>query len=225
MYKFFTIFFILLFTFLSAAEMPDFKYIVQRQQEAAQMKMETYDRWMDNLNEDFRNMDCFDVRYYSIDIAVDFDTHFAEGIVISHLEILEDNVSLVSFNFTMDMDVDNVLINVAPLSFTHVDELIEIDLGTSYNTGDIIELEVQYSGFPQNRLNDGMKFREHAGVPIVFTMVSPKGARKWWPCKDTPLDKPDSLDINITYPSQYTSASNGNLIEVINNGNGTSTAK
>ncbi|MDP8267892.1 MAG: M1 family aminopeptidase [Candidatus Tenebribacter davisii] len=215
---------ILILTFLSAAELPDFKYIVSKQQEAAQLKMETYDRWLDNLSEDLRNMDCYDVRYYFIDIEVDFDLHYAEGIVISQLEILEENVSLVSFNFTMDMDVDDILMDNIPLNFTHADELIEIELGTSYNTGDMIELEVQYSGFPQNRLNDGMKFQEHAGVPIVFTMVSPKGARKWWPCKDTPSDKPDSLDISITYPSQYTSASNGILTEVINNGNGTSTA-
>jgi len=216
---------ILILTFLSASELPDFKYIVNKQLEAAQLKMETYDRWLDNLSEDLRNMDCYDVRYYSIDIEVDFDLHYAEGIVISQLEILEDNVSLVSFNFTMDMDVDNILMDNIPLNFTHADELIEIELGTSYNAGDMIELEVQYSGFPQNRLNDGMKFQEHAGVPIVFTMVSPKGARKWWPCKDTPSDKPDSLDINVTYPSQYVSASNGTLTEVINNGNGTSTAK
>lgn len=56
-------------------------------------------------------------------------------------------------------------------------------------------------------------------------MVSPKGARKWWPCKDTPADKPDSLDLSITYPSQYIPASNGTLTEVTNNGNGTNTAK
>jgi len=209
---------------LSAVEMPDFEYIVQKQHEAARMKAESYSRWMDNLQEDMRNMDCYDVRYYSIDIDVDFDLHYVEGIVISHLEILDDNVSLVSFNFTTDLDVDDIIMNSTSLSFTHTDDLIEIDLGTSYNTGDIIELEVQYSGNPQNRLNDGMKFQEHAGVPIVFTMVSPKGARKWWPCKDTPADKPDSLDISITYPSQYISASNGTLIEVINNGNGTNTA-
>ncbi len=204
--------------------MPDFKYIVQRQHDAAQLKMETYSRWMDNMQEDMRNMDCYDVRYYSIDIDVDFDLHYVEGIVTSHLEILEDNVSLVSFNFTTDLDVDNILMNTTPLNFTHADELIEIELGTSFNTGDLVELEVYYSGYPQNRLNDGMKFQEHAGVPIVFTMVSPKGARKWWPCKDTPADKPDSLDISITYPSQYISASNGTLTEVINNGNGTNTA-
>lgn len=209
---------------LSAVELPDFKYIVQKQHEAAEMKAESYSRWMDNLQEDLRNMDCYDVRYYAIDINVDFDMHYVEGVVISHLEILDDNISLVSFNFTTDLDVNDILMNSTSLSFTHVDDLIEIDLGTSYNTGEIIELEVQYSGYPQNRLNDGMKFQEHAGVPIVFTMVSPKGARKWWPCKDTPADKPDSLDISITYPSQYTSAANGNLIDVIDNGNGTSTA-
>ncbi len=219
------ILFLSLIITLSAVEMPDFKYIVQKQHEAAQLKMETYSRWMDNMREDMRNMDCYDVRYYSIDIDVDFDLHYVEGIVLSHLEILEDNVSLVSFNFTVDLLVDDILLNGSSLVFTHADELIEIELGTSYNTGDIIELEVYYSGYPQNRLNDGMKFQEHAGVPIVFTMVSPKGARKWWPCKDTPSDKPDSLDISITYPSQYISASNGTLTEVINNGNGTNTAK
>jgi len=221
----FTLLFILIVITLSATEMPDLKYIVSKQHEAAQLKMETYSRWMDNIREDLRNMDCYDVRYYSIDIDVDFDLHYVEGIVVSHLEIIEDNVSLVSFNFTTDLDVDDILINSLPLSFTHADDLIEINLGTSFNTGDIVELEVQYSGFPVNRLNDGMKFQEHAGIPIVFTMVSPKGARKWWPCKDTPADKPDSLDISITYPSQYISASNGSLTEVINNGNGTNTAK
>ena len=216
--------FLLLIITLSAVEMPDFKYIVQKQHEAAQLKMETYSRWMDNMSEDLRNMDCYNVRYYSIDIDVDFDLHYVEGIVLSHLEILEDNVSLVSFNFTTDLAVDDVLMNSSSLGFTHADDLINIELGISYNTGDLIELEVYYSGYPQNRLNDGMKFQEHGGVPIVFTMVSPKGARKWWPCKDTPADKPDSLDISITYPSQYISASNGTLTQVINNGNGTNTS-
>lgn len=219
---------IILFTFitfiLSATELPNFNYIVQKQHEIAEMKAENFDRWMENINEDYRNMDCYDVRYYSIDIEVDFDLHYVEGSVISYLEIIDDNTSLVSFNFTNDLDVDEITLNSNSLNFTHADELIEIDLGTSYASGDIIEIEVQYSGYPQNRLNDGMKFQEHAGVPIVFTMVSPKGARKWWPCKDTPADKPDSLDISITYPSQYISASNGNLIDVIDNGNGTSTA-
>jgi len=209
---------------LSATEMPDFKYIVQKQHESAEMKAESFDRWMENLHEDMRNMDCYDVRYYSIDIDVDFDLHYVEGSVISYLEILDNNTSMISFNFTTDLDVDEILLNSSILNFTHADDLIEIELGTSYNAGDVIEIEVQYSGYPQNRLNDGMKFQEHGGVPIVFTMVSPKGARKWWPCKDTPADKPDSLDISITYPSQYTSASNGNLIDVIDNGNGTSTA-
>jgi len=70
-----------------------------------------------------------------------------------------------------------------------------------------------------------MKFESHSGTPNVFTMVSPKGARKWWPCKDTPADKPDSLDVWVTYPEEYVCASNGLLIEQINNGNGTVTDK
>ncbi|MCF7857698.1 MAG: T9SS type A sorting domain-containing protein [Candidatus Cloacimonetes bacterium] len=215
---------LLIFISLTAAEMPDFSYIVNKQLRAAEIKKEYYNKWMDNLQEDMRNMDCYDVRYYSIDVDVDFDLHYVEGSVISYLEILDENVSLVSFNFTTDLDVVEILMNSNSLDFTHEDDIIEIQLGASFNPGNLLELEVIYSGYPQNRLNDGMKFQEHSGTPIVFTMVSPKGARKWWPCKDTPADKPDSLDISITFPSQYISASNGTLQEVINNGNGTNTA-
>ena len=226
---------VLLFTFIffvvscifaeHKIQMPDFKYIVQKQIEAAEMKAQTYAKWMDGMREDTREMDNYDVRYYFIDIDINFDTQYVEGSVESHLEIMENATSEICFHFTTDLDVDDILMNGQSLIFTHADDLIDIDLGYTYQAGDIIELVVQYSGYPQNRLNDGMKFQEHNGVPIVFTMVSPKGARKWWPCKDTPADKPDSLDIWITYPSQYISASNGTLQEVVNNGNGTSTSK
>ena len=226
---------VLLFTFLffvvsyifaeHKSQMPDFKYIVHKQMEAAEMKVRSYAKWMDGMREDTREMDNYDVRYYFIDIEIDFDTQYVEGFVESHLEIMENATSEISFHFTTDLDVDDILMNSQSLSFTHADDLIDIDLGYVYQSGDMIELIVHYSGYPQNRLNDGMKFQEHNGVPVVFTMVSPKGARKWWPCKDTPADKPDSLDIWITYPSQYICASNGTLQEVVNNGNGTSTSK
>ena len=207
------------------ANLPDFKRIVEKRKQAAEQKAQLYSRWMDHMREDTREMDNYDVRYYFIDISINFDIEYVEAIIESHLEIVENNVSEINFHFTNDLTVDNIQMNGQPLNFTHDEDIIAIELGSSFQSGDIIELSIQYYGYPQNRLNDGMKFQEHNGVPIVFTMVSPRGARKWWPCKDTPADKPDSLDIWITYPSQYICASNGALQEVVNNGNGTSTSK
>src|SRR5690606_28472419 len=54
---------------------------------------------------------------------------------------------------------------------------------------------------------------EHEGIPVVWTLSEPYGAKDWWPCKQDLQDKADSIDIRITTPSAYRVASNGLLIE------------
>ncbi len=210
--------------FLIASELPDFNRIVAKQQRAAELKRTSYARWFDLMQEDNREMENYDVKYYHIDIEIDFAQQFVLASVLMQAEIAENNVDEIQLHFTDDLDVLNIQQNNQDLTFTHNDGLVDIQLLQTANSGDEIEIIISYEGFPQNRLNDGMKFQQHSGTPVVFTMVSPKGARKWWPCKDTPADKPDSLAITITYPSQYISASNGTLISQVNNGNGTITS-
>jgi Aminopeptidase N len=61
--------------------------------------------------------------------------------------------------------------------------------------------------------------------PAIYTLSEPYGSKDWWPCKDTPADKADSADIWITVSTEMIPVSNGNLIDIINNGNGTHTYK
>lgn len=56
-------------------------------------------------------------------------------------------------------------------------------------------------------------------------MSEPYGASDWFPCKDTPADKADSSDVWVTIDTSLTPVSNGSLIEVINNFDGTHTYK
>ncbi|MFH2054421.1 MAG: M1 family aminopeptidase, partial [bacterium] len=51
----------------------------------------------------------------------------------------------------------------------------------------------------------------------------PYFARSWWPCKDYPDDKADSVDMIITYPSDLICSSNGSMIMDVDNLNGTRT--
>src|SRR4029453_4202634 len=48
-------------------------------------------------------------------------------------------------------------------------------------------------------------------------------ARQWWPSKDDPADKADSADIIITVPAPLTAASNGKLVAIDSNTDGTRT--
>ena len=58
---------------------------------------------------------------------------------------------------------------------------------------------------------------------MVSTLSEPYFARSWWPCKDYPDDKADSVDITITYPSDLFCSSNGVMVADIDNLDGTRT--
>ncbi|MBC8393520.1 MAG: M1 family metallopeptidase, partial [Deltaproteobacteria bacterium] len=219
------LFFNFIFFLFSDQIYPDFPQIVQRQHEVRQQEIDFYRSLYEAPSLQTREMENYDVRYYRIDIDIDFDDEYIEASNLIRFDVLENNTSNLQVHLANILDVDEIMMNSQILFYTHLDGIIEIDLGGTYNIGDLLELEIFYSGYPDVRLEDGIKFESHNGIPVVFSMVSPRGARKWWPCKDTPADKPDSLDIWITFPDQYICASNGLLQEEIYHTNGTKTSK
>ena len=60
-------------------------------------------------------------------------------------------------------------------------------------------------------------------MPIISTLSQPFGSPAWWPCKDDPNDKADSVDIIITVADTLVVASNGKLISETPNKDGTKT--
>ncbi|MCD6329183.1 MAG: hypothetical protein J7M10_02335, partial [Candidatus Cloacimonetes bacterium] len=206
------------------ATYPDYQKIIENTNLNLRQQAEYYEQFREIL-EDSKEMDNYDVTYYKIDIEIDVDAEFIESEITMQALVCEDQTSQIKMNFTNNLTITDIQQNGTSLTFSHVDDIITIQLGGSYNIDDLIEITVCYEGYPDAKLSDGMKFESHSGTPNVFTMVSPKGARKWWACKDTPADKPDSLDLWITYPDEYVCASNGLLVEQIDNGTGTVTDK
>jgi len=49
-------------------------------------------------------------------------------------------------------------------------------------------------------------------VPVLWTLSEPYGAKEWWPCKQSLVDKIDSIDVIVTTPKSYRTASNGKLV-------------
>jgi aminopeptidase N len=49
-------------------------------------------------------------------------------------------------------------------------------------------------------------------IPVIWTLSEPYGAMEWWPCKQSLADKIDSIDIIVTSPEPYRTASNGVLV-------------
>ncbi len=58
-----------------------------------------------------------------------------------------------------------------------------------------------YEGIPVTTDFGSFEFDSHEGVPWVYTLSEPLGARDWWPCKNGQSDKADSADIVVTCDS------------------------
>ena len=165
----------------------------------------------------------FDVLYYKIDLNLNLNGQTINGYVESEIKMTYDNVSIIEYNLYDGLDVTNVQKDGGPVAnYSQSNDILTINLGQSYNTNDEVTIKVEYNGHPID-YPDGMSFTSWGGDMVAYTKCEPWGARNWWPCKDYPFDKPDSVDIIITHPTGTTVASNGTLVNVSNNGNGTST--
>ena len=123
------------------------------------------------------------------------------------------------------MVVDSVLSNGTSLSFSQSNDELHITLDQNANKNDNISVVITYHGLPDITGLGSFEFGENQGVPAIWTLSEPYGAKTWFPNKDNPSDKADSSDVWITVADNLTGVSNGDLIETINNGDGTKTYK
>ena len=109
-------------------------------------------------------------------------------------------------------------------SYTHSDWVLRVTLDQTYNVGDTFAIDVTYSGVPREGGFKAFSFDlNNYNEPIISTLSEPYFAQTWWPCKDDPGDKLDSVRITVTVPDQFIVASNGLLESELTNPNSTKT--
>lgn len=169
----------------------------------------------------------YDVTYYKLDLSLTFEPQNISGAVTVNAKITTDNVSSVFLDLVDTLIVDSVKLNGANTSYTHLDDKLNINLNSAHNSGDQISLIVFYHGIPGTSGFGSFTFdsTKEFKQPVIYTLSEPYGAKDWWPCKDTPADKADSADVWVTVSTDMIPASNGTLMDVINNGNQTHTYK
>ncbi len=89
--------------------------------------------------------------------------------------------------------------------------------------GTLDSLTVVYQGEPIESGFSAFANSTHDGVPVLWTLSEPYGAKTWWPCKQDLIDKIDSIDIFVSTPEQYRVGSNGVLKSEVPTGTGSKT--
>lgn len=169
-----------------------------------------------------------DVNYYFLDLQINPSSRQLTGAVQIDFKPKKENLNLVSFDLSTAYRVDSVISKGEKLAFIHQSNVLAV----SFTNALILDaaptsLNIYYNGRPPvSSQNFGLQFTTHGNnVPVIWTLSEPYDAPLWWPCVDNPADKADSCDVWITLPSFYTAVSQGTLIELKHNKDGTNTAK
>lgn len=183
------------------------------------------DRYMKRLAESRTaakyNQTDYDVTYYNIDMNIDIFAGYVIGAIGMNTRAQVDGLDSLEVDFMDGMTVDSVYNSDGLLNYNHADNKIYVALDKIYNTNELIEVTFAYHGFPNASDGQGLYFyNNNQGDRVAYSLSEPMMARSWWPCKDRPDDKADSLDIFITCDTGYFCASNGTLIDTVRNGDG-----
>ena len=164
-----------------------------------------------------------DVKYYKLNLSITTSPTYLTGIVTMNAVSLIGSLTSVTLDLMSAMTVDSVKKGNTQLSFAQQYSTLTITLDRTYTSGELITMDIYYRGVPGSSGFGSFTFGSHSGTPWVYTLSEPYGAKDWWPCKDTPLDKADSLDAWVTVDSTFKVGSNGALVAVVNNADGTHT--
>ena len=165
----------------------------------------------------------WDALYYKVSFDIDFDAEIISGYVVTHAASLISDLTFIELDFLDNMSVDSVQMEGVDVSYTHANDLITVTLDDSYDSSEVFSVYVYYHGHPTEGGFQAFEFGTHEGTDIASTLSEPYFARSWWPCKDAPVDKADSVDIIITHPDNFVCASNGLVRSITDNGDGTKT--
>jgi aminopeptidase N len=164
-----------------------------------------------------------DARHYALRLRLVPSSPLLLGQVTMTATAVHDTVTSVIMDLSEPMTVDSVRANGVARPWNRFPQGFSVDLPSPVVRGETIVLETHYHGIPSATGFGSFVFASAAGAPWVWTLSQPYGARDWWPCKDHPIDKADSVSIEVTVPAGLKVGSNGLLRAVTDNGNGTRT--
>jgi aminopeptidase N len=158
----------------------------------------------------------YDAIFYHLQLKIFPATHEVEGNLLMEAKSETAGLVAVPLDFYANMQILGAGENA--VSFSRSGHVLNLTLNRAYQSGERFRVSVQYRGQPESGGFGAFTFREHSGVPIIASLSEPYFARIWWPCKDTPTDKADSVQVDITVPSDLTAVSNGVLESVRTDG-------
>jgi aminopeptidase N len=169
----------------------------------------------------------FDQVYYQLNFDISTNPENLKGNVTGFYKSNINGLTQIKLNFDSREDLlpwSDFSVSGNVTNYNHSNWILQINLDQAYNIGDTFSITFNYSGLPRKDGFMGFEFDKNIyNDMVISTLSEPYAAQSWWPCKDDPADKLDSIKITVTVPNDLTVASNGTLENVTMNPNNTTT--
>lgn len=154
----------------------------------------------------------YDLRYHRLELELDPAVHAVQGTITSWF-VATQPLNEVRFDLSSELQVQTVTYHGAAVAFVHDGDTLRIALPAPLPVSVLDSVRVTYGGVPAGEGGFGsFVTAEHEGVPVLWTLSEPYGAKDWWPCKEDLADKIDSIDLFVSHPVGYRAAGNGVLV-------------
>ena len=179
-------------------------------------------RWQTQNSTLNQNQEKIDIKFYELNLDIDFNSSRLRGSVTVNGVIGNIYPDFIELDLYDNMTVDSILQNNIPILYLHENDMLKIPISDiTLDDENLFSLTIFYQGTPDHCGAGGFKFDEHQNIGHVWTLSEAYCARSWWPCKDDPSDKADSVNIIVSVPIEpaYIVASNGLLSSTTINNN------
>ncbi|MFT4033438.1 MAG: M1 family metallopeptidase [Siphonobacter sp.] len=169
----------------------------------------------------------WDLTYYHLKIRLNVKDSSLAGSNEIWYKVLE-SAQEMQIDLQRAMRVTQIVQDGKTLKFRQDDDAYFVTLDKPQLPGHLEAITVYYDGKPHKARrppwDGGFVYKQDKeGNPFIATACQGLGASSWWPCKDHPYDESDSMRISITVPKPLLDVSNGKLVEVTENADGTRT--
>lgn len=164
-----------------------------------------------------------DVIYYNLffNIRTNPNYLFAQAEILC--TVLEYSSGSFYLELSNNLTVDSIKSGNSFLQFTHLNDKLTLTLNKIYNRGEQVSVIIYYKGLPVPTGYGSFIFGTNNNTPVIWTLSEPFGAGDWFPCKNSPDDKADSLRMKIKCRNDFIAVSNGILLGITNNPDSTKT--
>jgi Peptidase family M1 domain/Secretion system C-terminal sorting domain len=172
----------------------------------------------------------YDVKYYKLQLRINPDSAKGiKGIITTYFTTNQANFGSISFDMATSLVQDSVYYHNVKLPAGDINrataDLIKITIPTIPTVGTLDSVTIYYKGVPPTvaAFSGGTGFvkstHDVSAKNYVYTLSEPYSSYTWWPCKSFVVnDKADSMDMIISTPLAFRSASNGTRVSEITSG-------